>query len=132
MERTTRAGVGRSERKGHVMSERAWRAAIVAGLIMAGLIVSGLTAAHGGAIGAAAVDIKEFAYTPPSLAVPVGTTVRWINHDEEPHTITSVNGAFASAGLSHDDTFAQTFTRAGRYEYYCALHPRMKAVVVVQ
>lgn len=114
------------------MKERVWRAAIVAGLIVAGLIVSGLTAAHVGAVGATAVEIKEFAYTPPTLAVPVGTTVRWINHDEEPHTITSVSGAFGSAGLSHDDTFAQTFTRPGRYEYFCALHPRMKAVVIVK
>jgi plastocyanin len=132
MERTTRADVGRGERKERVMRERAWRAASMAGLIVTGLILSAVTAAHVAAVGAAAVDIKEFAFTPPTLAVPVGTTVRWINHDEEPHTITSVSGAFGSTGLSHDDTFAQTFTQPGRYEYFCALHPRMKAVVVVK
>jgi plastocyanin len=77
------------------------------GLIVTGLILSAVTAAHVAAVGVAAVDIKEFAYTPPTLAVPVGTTVRWVNHDEEPHTITSVSGAFGSAGLSHDDAFAQ-------------------------
>jgi plastocyanin len=114
------------------MRERVWRAASMAGLIVTGLILSAVTAAHVAAVGAAAVVIKEFAFTPPTLAVPVGTTVRWINHDEEPHTITSVSGAFGSTGLSHDDTFAQTFTQPGRYEYFCALHPRMKAVVVVK
>ena len=114
------------------MREQAWRAAIVSGLIVTGLIASGLTAAHVAAVGVAAVDIKEFAYTPPTLAVPAGTTVRWINHDEEPHTITSVSGAFGSAGLSHDDMFAQTFTHPGTYEYFCALHPHMKAVVIVK
>jgi len=132
MERTARADVGRGERKEHAMRERAWRAAILAGLIVTGLILSAVTTAHVAAVGVAAVDIKESAYTPPTLSVPVGTTVRWVNHDEEPHTITSVSGAFGSAGLSHDDAFAQTFTHPGRYEYFCALHPRMKAVVVVK
>jgi plastocyanin len=114
------------------MRQQAWRAAIVAGLTAAGVIASGLTAGHVGAVGTAAVDIKEFAYTPPTLTVPAGTTVKWINHDEEPHTITSTSGTFTSAGLSHDDVFAQTFPRPGRYEYFCALHPRMKAVVIVK
>jgi plastocyanin len=64
--------------------------------------------------------------------VPAATTVTWTNHDEEPHTITSTTGAFGSAGLSQDDTFTQTFTRPGRYAYFCALHPQMRAVVVVR
>ena len=114
------------------MREQAWRAAIVAGLMVVGLVAWGVTAPHVGAVGVAAVDIKEFAYTPPTLTVTAGTTVKWINHDEEPHTITSASGTFTSAGLSHDDVFAQTFLRPGRYEYFCALHPRMKAVVIVK
>jgi plastocyanin len=120
MERIATAGVGMGERK-----ERAMK-------IVAGVIVALLTAAPVGAASSAAVGIEEFKFTPPVLAVPVGTTVTWINHDEEPHTITSTNGAFGSTGLSHEDTFAQTFTRPGRYEYFCALHPRMKAIVIVK
>ncbi|HXW26792.1 MAG TPA: plastocyanin/azurin family copper-binding protein, partial [Xanthobacteraceae bacterium] len=30
-----------------------------------------------------------------------------------------------------DDTFAFTFTTPGTYEYFCSLHPHMKAAVVV-
>ena len=78
------------------------------------------------------VGIKEFTYAPPALTVSLGTTVTWVNHDEEPHTVTSSTGAFASAGLVKDDSFAQTFTKRGRYLYFCALHPHMKATVVVR
>ena len=74
-------------------------------------------------------------YTPPEAdlfafaRVPI---LNGINHDEEPHTVTSASGAFASAGLSRDDTFSQRFSKPGTYAYMCALHPHMKATVIVQ
>jgi plastocyanin len=101
----------------------------VASMVVAALLVAGTRAP---AAGPPAVDIKDFKYGPPELTVPVGARVTWTNHDEEPHTITSATGAFSSAGLSHDDTFTQTFTRPGRYAYFCALHPQMRAMVVVR
>ena len=78
------------------------------------------------------VGIKEFKFAPAALEVSAGTTVRWTNHDEETHTITSTTGAFASRGLSNDETFSQTFTKPGTYQYFCALHPMMRATVVVK
>jgi plastocyanin len=59
-------------------------------------------------------------------------TVTWTNHDEEPHTITAAAGAFGSAGLSHEETFTRTFTDRGTYRYFCAVHPRMRATVIVK
>ena len=109
------------------MNNLRWRA-----VILAVVVVAGPTATHVGAASSVAVGIKEFKFTPPVLTVPVGTTVTWINHDEEPHTITAASGAFGSTGLSHEDTFTQTFSRSGRYEYFCALHPHMKAIVIVK
>lgn len=109
------------------MKSTTWRA-----LIVAAVVAVGLTAGHASAESAAAVSIKEFAFTPPVLTVPVGTTVTWRNDDEEPHTITSTNGAFGSSGLSQHEAFSQTFSRPGRYEYFCALHPHMKATVIVR
>jgi len=78
------------------------------------------------------VGIKEFKFAPVALEVPRGTTVTWVNHDEETHTITSTTGAFASPGLGNDETFTQTFSRPGSYEYFCALHPKMRATVIVK
>ena len=78
------------------------------------------------------VKIDNFSFGPVTLTVPVGATVTWTNRDEETHTITSTTGAFASAGLGNAETFAQTFTRPGTYEYFCALHPKMRATVIVK
>ncbi len=100
------------------------------------LVAVGVTALLLGADALAAtpptIGIKEFKYAPPTLTVPVGTTVTWVNHDEEPHTVTSATGAFSSAGLVNHDTFMQTFRKPGTYQYFCALHPHMRATVVVK
>ena len=104
-----------------------WWMAMVVGLTLAMLTQAPVWAAR-----SAAVEIEEFRFAPVALTVPVGTTVTWINHDEEPHTVTSATGTFGSTGLGNEETFAQTFTRPGRYEYFCALHPHMKATVIVK
>jgi plastocyanin len=101
-------------------------------VIVVGIVLAGLTAAHGAERSSAAIAVQEFKFAPSVLTVRVGTTVTWTNHDEETHTITSATGAFASAGLGHEEGFSQIFTRPGRYEYFCALHPHMKATVIVR
>ncbi len=107
---------------------RAWpRRALVAAGVMALLI-----GAHALAATPPTIGIKEFKYGPPMLSVPVGSTVTWVNHDEEPHTVTSATGAFSSPGLVNDDTFMETFTKPGTYEYFCKIHPFMKGTVVVK
>ena len=78
------------------------------------------------------ITIKDFAYAPRALTVKAGSTVTWINHDEEAHTVTSRTGAFASAGLGDGERFSQRFARRGTYVYFCALHPKMTATIVVQ
>jgi plastocyanin len=80
-----------------------------------------------------AVDIKNYAYSPASLTVSVGDTVTWTNEDTAPHTVTVSDGPvkFASSNLSQGQTFSYTFTEAGTYSYYCAVHPDMKASVTV-
>jgi plastocyanin len=105
------------------------------GLVAGTVAVLLLAASHVIAARSAApatIDIKEFKFGPPEVTVAVGNRVTWTNRDEETHTVTSATGAFSSTGLSHDDTFTQTFTRPGRYAYFCALHPQMRATVVVR
>jgi plastocyanin len=100
--------------------------------LLIGLALAGTTASHALAARSAAVGIKEFKFAPAALEVRPGTTVTWTNRDEETHTITSTTGAFASAGLGNDETFSQTFSKPGTYQYFCALHPKMRATVVVK
>lgn len=98
---------------------------------MAVLVVLATAGSDVRAVPPASVDIQDSNYFPPTLTVPVGTTVRWINHDEETHTVTSTTGSFGSAGLDLKEEYAHTFTAPGVYPYTCDLHPFMKGTVVV-
>ncbi len=79
------------------------------------------------------VKIDNFSFTPATLTVPLGATVTWVNKDDVPHTIVSSEGkALKSLVLDTDQQFSYTFTRAGTYQYYCGIHPKMTGKVVVQ
>ena len=78
------------------------------------------------------VTIDNFTFSPATLTVPSGTTVTWTNQDDMVHTVTEANRGFSSQGLETGDTYAHTFTAPGTYTYFCALHPRMTATVVVK
>jgi len=89
-------------------------------------------AATGDAATTPSVQIKQFAFAPATLTVPVGTTVTWTNADDETHTVTAVDKAYTSTGLEHDKTYSHRFTTPGTYTYFCMLHPHMTATVVVR
>lgn len=78
------------------------------------------------------VTIANFAFSPQSLTVKVGTKVTWTNNDVATHTVTATNKAFDSGPLSNGKTFSFTFTKAGTYTYGCSIHPRMQATIIVQ
>ena len=78
-----------------------------------------------------AIQMKGFLFSPASVTVPVGTTVRWRNMDDEPHTVVSVDGKFRSGALERDDSFSFRFETPGTYRYVCSIHPQMVGVVVV-
>jgi plastocyanin len=42
------------------------------------------------------------------------------------------DGKFKSAALDADDTFSQTFSAPGEYEYFCSIHPYMTGKIVVK
>jgi plastocyanin len=82
--------------------------------------------------GSAAVQIDNFVFGPQSIKVPVGTTVTWTNRDDIPHTVVSTDGLFKSKALDTDDKFTFMPTKPGTYKYYCSIHPKMTAEVVVE
>ncbi len=79
------------------------------------------------------VKIDNFSFTPQTLMVPVGTTVTWVNQDDVPHNIVSSEGKILkSPVMDTDEKFSYTFTKAGTYPYFCGIHPKMTAKVIVQ
>jgi plastocyanin len=83
---------------------------------------------------AVTVKIENFAFIPKELDIAAGTTVTWQNADDVPHTATSKDDpqVFDSGPLDTDDKFSFTFSKPGKYAYYCKVHPHMTGVVVVK
>ncbi len=79
------------------------------------------------------IEIKDFAFNPQTLTVKSGEKVTWINRDEEPHTIVSVEKQFKkSSALDTDQEFTVTAGAPGTYTYFCSVHPKMTGTIVVE
>jgi plastocyanin len=78
------------------------------------------------------ITIDNFTFTPKELTVAVGTTVKWVNHDDIPHTVVNKDKVFRSQALDTDDSFSYTFASAGAFDYFCGLHPHMVGKVIVK
>jgi plastocyanin len=83
------------------------------------------------------VEIKDFLYEPAAITVAVGTKLTFTNKDGAPHTATSgssptADGVFETGTLKQGQAKGVTLTKAGTFAYYCAIHPFMKATVVVK
>jgi len=106
------------------------------------------TGASGGGGSATSVSIvtgssslTDTAFQPNPVEVSVGDTVTWTNDDTQPHTVVSgengqPSGEFDSSPnfnplIAPQQTFSHTFTQAGQFPYYCALHPNMVGTVSV-
>lgn len=84
------------------------------------------------------VFIQNISFSPKTITVAVGTTIKWTNKDNVAHTVSSgtpgsPNGTFESGNLNNGGTFSFTFNTKGTFLYYCKLHQDvMTGTVVVQ
>jgi Icc protein len=78
------------------------------------------------------IAIDNFSFAPATATVPLGTTVRWTNRDDIPHTIASVDHGFKSAVLDTDGQFSRRFEAPGTFNYFCSIHPHMTGAVSVR
>lgn len=83
-------------------------------------------------VGSTIVVMNRFTFRQSEIRVPVGGRVSWINCDQEPHTSTADEGAWASPFLDPGDAFTQTFATAGTFTYHCEPHAFMTGRVVVE
>ncbi len=79
-----------------------------------------------------AVSIQDFAFSPRTVEIRVGDTVRWTNRDSVAHSATARNGSFDTGLLSDGESGSVRFTAAGTYRYICTPHPDMTGTVVVR
>jgi len=79
-----------------------------------------------------AVQVVDFAFDPPTITIPVGTTVEWTNVGPTQHNVVSKDRIWESPILEAGGTFRFTFEEPGTYAYWCTLHPTMLGSVTVQ
>jgi plastocyanin len=118
-----------------MMRTSVWFASLATPVIAMMLLLAGspsVTATDQPSAPSAEVKIDNFSFGPQTITVAVGATVTWINRDDIPHTVASTDGVFKSKVRDTDETFSYTFVKAGKYPYFCTIHPKMTGQVVVQ
>jgi plastocyanin len=108
---------------------RALVVAVLLGPVIGAMLAFGTVAAQDATN---VITIDNFTFTPKELTVAVGTTVKWVNHDDIPHTVVEKKVSFRSKALDTDDSYSFTFTGAGTFDYFCGLHPHMVGKVIVK
>ena len=80
------------------------------------------------------IEIAKFAFVPKEITIEPGTRLRWTNHDETPHTVTSqaAKKVLSSPGLDLKDHYEFVFNEEADYPYLCTVHPMMAGIVHVR
>jgi len=99
-------------------------ATAVCALAGAGFAVASLTALK-------TVNIRSTGFTPKTVTIAGGDTVRWKNLDTVRHQVVANNGAFASGQLPPNGTYSKRLDTPGTFPYHDALHPALKGTVKV-
>ena len=82
-------------------------------------------------------DIENICYIPSTIVVEKGKSITWVNDDSSFHSVTSgfygePTGLFDSGYLDPYQSYTLSFDEFGTYDYFCTLHPWMKAQVIVE
>ncbi|MBI5356177.1 cupredoxin family copper-binding protein [Candidatus Collierbacteria bacterium] len=82
----------------------------------------------------AEVEISGFKFSPATLTVKSGQTIKVVNRDSVGHTMTADDGTSFESGLLGKDQ-SGTITapsKPGSYGFHCSPHPYMKGTLVVE
>jgi plastocyanin len=109
-----------------------WAAASLVLILVALVGVPRTMAARAADSSSVEVKIDNFSFAPTALTVRVGTQITWTNRDDIPHTVVEDNKTFKSKVLDTDEKFTFTASKPGTYNYYCSIHPKMTAKLVVE
>ena len=100
-------------------------------LILVSLVAALVLVAPAAAATTKTVSIKRAAFSPATVSIVAGDSIRWRNDDTQNHQIVSTTGAFASPVLARGRTYTFRFDVAGTYRYRDALNPSVTGTVRV-
>lgn len=75
-------------------------------------------------------DIRDTGFSPETVTVTVGRSVRWTNRGAVVHDVTA--SSFASAPLGPGAWFEVNFDAAGTVEVHCSIHSAEFGTVIIQ
>jgi len=86
-------------------------------------------------VGDGAPGVRTVYFTPTTLHIHAGDTVKWINKDSVSHTVTSMafnSGLLWPVGSTEGPSvYKHTFTFPGVFVYFCQIHPYMGGIIYV-
>ena len=85
------------------------------------------------AAGGSSITISNFMFSPMTLSVSPGATIKVTNMDSATHTLTATGGQFNTGDIMQNQT--KTFTvpmSPGQYHYICNIHQYMMGTIVVK
>jgi plastocyanin len=78
------------------------------------------------------IDISNFAYSPATITVKVGTTVTFTDKESVEHTATSnTAGVFETGTLQNGQAVSIKLEKVGTFSYHCAFHAFMHGTIRV-
>jgi plastocyanin len=102
------------------------RLPLILAFLVATLVVAPATSAA-----TKTVSIQRSSFSPSTVSIVAGDTIRWRNDDTRNHQVVSTTGTFASPVLSPGRTYSFTFDVAGTYRYRDALVPTSTGTIRV-
>jgi plastocyanin len=95
--------------------------------------MSGSATTSGSSGGGSSITISNFMFSPMSLSVSPGATVKVTNKDSATHTLTATGGQFNTGNITQNQT--KTFkapSKPGSYHYICDIHQYMMGTITVK
>lgn len=79
------------------------------------------------------IEMKGYQFSETEITVKAGTTIEFINRDNDKHNAVAVDGSFKTELLDNGETATIKLDKPGVYEYFCEPHKEhMKGKIIVQ
>jgi plastocyanin len=78
------------------------------------------------------VNVYGSTFSPKSVTITEGDTIKWVNRDNSNHQVYASGGHFVSPILKPKQSWSFTFRAAGTYSYKDELHPKLTAKIIVK
>jgi plastocyanin len=96
-------------------------------------VPSSSSASSSSSVKGTSITISNFMFSPMSLSVAPGATVKVTNKDSATHTLTANDNAFNTGDITQNQT--KTFKapmKPGTYSYICNIHQYMMGTIIVK